>query len=119
MKELDIHPAEAMPLPQPKKQFAVLNQKDIRKLTFNGYEKAKEKFPNVYLLRNKKTGKIAELHAASPLHAAKMLGWNPKKTQVLIAREAGKEPVVPEVKLKCPDCQEEHVAGAACNKPAS
>ena len=94
MKEFDVHPAEMNQQPeQPRKQFAVLDQKDMRRLTSNSYDQVKEKFKNVYLIRNIKTGKIAEIHAASAVHAANLLKWNPKKVQLLMAREDGKAPV--------------------------
>jgi hypothetical protein len=95
---LDIHPADSQPVKPSTKSFAVLDAKDIRRLNSKNYEELSKKFENVYLVRHKKTGKIAEIHAASAVHAATLLGWNPKKTQVLIAREKGKEPVVPEPK---------------------
>ena len=109
MPEFDMHPAEMLPNEQPRKQFAILSEKDNRRLKTNGYDKAKEKFKNVYLIRNLKTGKIAELHAASSYHAAMMLGWNPKKVQLLMAHEPGKAPVTPEPK----SC--EHTDHADCN----
>ena len=99
LPEFNVHPAEAtMPVEQPRKAFPSLTAKDMRILRENGYERAKEKFHNIYLIRNMKTGKIAELHAASAFHAAKLLNWNPKRTQLLMQREDGKAPVTPEPK---------------------
>jgi len=73
----------------------MLNERDMRRLAFNGYDKAKKKFQNTYLLQNKKNGKIAEIKAASTVHACTLLGWNPKKVRLIAFHEPdGKTPPV-------------------------
>jgi len=47
-----------------------------------------KKFKNIYVIRNKKTNQVVELRAASPVHAANIIGWRPRRIQVLDVRDA-------------------------------
>lgn len=71
-----------------RKQDAVLNENEMKRLKNSGYGKdtARESW-KTYVIRNKRSGKIAELRAASPLHAAKMIGWRRRHVTVLEEKE--------------------------------
>ena len=73
-------PPEAPPPP-------VLDERDYKKLSNNRYEDAKGKFKTVFVIQHVKTGKVAELKAASSIHAAKMLGWRPRQTKLIKSYE--------------------------------
>jgi len=41
------------------------------------------KFKDVYVLRNKKTGQVVEIRAASSVHACNIIGWRSRKVEIL------------------------------------
>jgi hypothetical protein len=98
---------EAKPLPIPP-----LGERDHRNLVRNGYEKAKEKFPDVYVIRNGRTGQVAELHACSTVHAANLIGWRPRQVFLLGVKKP--EPKAePKAEEKAPEPQAEVKAAVA------
>ena len=72
-----------------------IDEKDVRRLNTNGYEEKSKRFNTAFVLMHNKTGKLAELWAASSVHACTMLRWNPKHTTLLRTRTrvVEKEPV--------------------------
>ena len=71
---------------------AVVNAAEMKRLKNNGYGKdSGDKSWKTYVIKNKNTGKIAELTAASSLHASKLIGWRPRHTVVLETRESSEE----------------------------
>jgi len=75
-------PPPAEPEPDP-----VLDERDYRKLARGNYEKAKENFKTVFVIQHVKTRKIAELKAASAIHAARMIGWRPRQVRLIKSYE--------------------------------
>ena len=63
-----------------------IDEKDVRRLNTNGYEQKSKKFNTAFVMMHNKTGKLAELWAASSVHACTMLHWNPKHTTLLRTR---------------------------------
>ena len=59
-----------------------LDYRDHKNLSKNKYDEVRKKFKNVYVLRHR-SGKVAELNAASPLHACKLIGWRPRHVKVV------------------------------------
>ena len=67
-----------------RKQDAVLNEAEMKRLKNSGYGKdTGDESWKTYVIRNKRNGKIAELRAASAVHAARMIGWRPRHITVL------------------------------------
>lgn len=65
------------------RKVASLSDKDQAKLKFNNYEKIKNNFKTTFIIFNTKTGKIAEIKAASVVHAANLLGWRVRQVKLL------------------------------------
>lgn len=61
---------------------SMLTYRDFKNLKKNRYFEIKDRFSNSFILENK-SGSIAELKAANPYHACKLIGWNPKQTKVI------------------------------------
>jgi len=61
----------------------VLSKKEMKKLKNNGYEKASAKYDKVFVIKNKRTGMIVELKAASAYQASGFIGWRPRHTILL------------------------------------
>jgi hypothetical protein len=59
-----------------------LNAKDYKNLRNNKYAESQDKHPDVYILRHK-SGKVAELHAISEVHACSLIGWRPRQVTLL------------------------------------
>ena len=78
-----------------KRQPRSIDEKDVRRLNTNGYEEKSKRFNTAFVLMHNKTGKLAELWAASSVHACTMLHWNPKHATLLRIRTrvVEKEPV--------------------------
>ena len=71
-----------------KPRNAVINADEMRHLKNNGYGKESgDKSWKTYVIKNKRSGKIAELRAASPLHASKLIGWRARHTTVLETKD--------------------------------
>ena len=69
---------------------APLTWKEAKALKRSRYEEKaakNDKYTKMYIIRNKRTNQIVELRAASSLHAANIIGWKPRKIEVLDVRE--------------------------------
>jgi len=84
-------------------QAPTITIKDFKALKRSGYEKIADKFQYAYVIRNKKTGVVVEIRAASSVHACNIIGWRPKNTQLIEvidtkkkenAEKVGKEDVI-------------------------
>lgn len=64
-------------------QKNIIFKKEIKSLKNYKYNTNIKKFPNSYLICNKKTGVIVEINAASSMHACKIIGWNPRRVSVI------------------------------------
>ncbi|MCK9435374.1 MAG: hypothetical protein M0R32_11355 [Candidatus Cloacimonetes bacterium] len=67
-------------------RIPLLDEKDMKNLRHSNYEKLSSKWSKVYVIQHK-NGKVAELKAASPVHACKMIGWRPRHIKVLSERD--------------------------------
>lgn len=75
-----------------------LTEKEAKALKRSRYEekiKDNPKFKNTYIIRNKRTGQIVQLRAASGVHAANIIGWRPRRVQVLDV-QTDQEPNLPQ-----------------------
>ncbi len=69
---------------------APLTQKEAKALKRSRYQNEianNNRFKKAYVIRNKKTNQVVELRAASSLHACKIIGWRPRRVQVLATRD--------------------------------
>ena len=57
--------------------------KEVKTLKNSGYFNLKDKYSLAYVLKNRKTGAIAEIQAASTVHACKFIGWRPHQVELL------------------------------------
>ena len=69
-----------------------LTDKDQKKLAQNHYEQKKDRFPQIFVIEHKKTGKVVELHAASAYHAANLIGWRPRHVRLVKVKGKKGEP---------------------------
>ena len=74
-------------------QPAPLTYKEMKSLQKARYEDIAKnpRFKKAYLLKNNKTGQMAEIRAASSFHACNIIGWKANKVTVLKETEI-KEP---------------------------
>lgn len=70
-------------------RIPLLDEKDMRNLKKSKYEALSSKWTKVYILQHK-SGKVAELKAASPLHACKMIGWRHRHVKILSEKDVVK-----------------------------
>ena len=82
----DIKPVS--PMSAERKKNIPLASRDISRLSASGYGKNNSKFNNKFVIRNTDTGQIVELRAASAFHAANMIGWKPRKVELLEMKTA-------------------------------
>jgi hypothetical protein len=59
-----------------------LGIRDIKALKRNKYDDVKNNFNQVFVLKHK-TGKIAQLQAASDAHACTLIGWRPRQCKLI------------------------------------
>jgi len=59
-------------------------QKSLKK---SKYADKKEKYPNTYLIKNKRNGRMAEINGFSPLQACKSIGWRPRHCSVVEVKD--------------------------------
>ena len=87
---------------KPKKKTMVprqIDDRDVRRLLANNYEALSKKFNTAFVLLDERSGKIAELWAASDMHACNLLGWKYKHVRVLRTRKREEpKPAQPEAK---------------------
>lgn len=60
-----------------------LSWREMKALKKSKYFNIKDKYTTSYVLRNKKTGMVAELQASSATHASHLIGWRPRQIEVL------------------------------------
>lgn len=60
-----------------------LSEKELKNLKKHNYDEIKVKLDNVYVLKNKKNGRIVEIRGHSALHACNMLGWRFRHIMIL------------------------------------
>lgn len=68
-------------------QVPPITSREIKYLKRARYDKIHDKFKNAYVLLNKRTGQIAEINAASSMHACNIIGWKPNKVKVLEVKD--------------------------------
>ena len=69
------------PAPLTRKEAKALKKSKYASKTANN-----DKYTKMYIIRNKKTNQVVELRAASSFHACNIIGWKPRKVQVLDVR---------------------------------
>jgi hypothetical protein len=57
--------------------------REVKALKRSRYFDVKDNFDTAYVIQNRKTGAIAEIQAASTVHAANFIGWRPKQVRLL------------------------------------
>ena len=60
-----------------------LTWKEMKALKRARYHEIIEKFNKAFLLKNRRTGQVVEIRAASAFHACKIIGWKPNRTKLL------------------------------------
>ena len=78
-------------------QVPPITWKEIKALKRARYDQTNNKFDNSYVLLNKRTGQIVEINACSDIHACTIIGWKPRKVQVLEIKDVSKEEKAEEV----------------------
>ena len=74
-------------LPKSKREIA-LDGKDQKWLKKNKYNEICNRFSKIFVLQNKKhPSKIAELRAASPVHACSLIHWKPNQVRIIEIKE--------------------------------
>jgi len=59
---------------------AVLGWRETKALRKNGYNEKSSQYTKSFVIKNKRTGMIVELRAASAYQAANFIGWRPRHT---------------------------------------
>jgi hypothetical protein len=65
----------------------MVSWKEMKALKKSKYDEKSLKYNKVYVIRNKITGMIVELRAASSLQAANFIGWRPRHTVVVKVKD--------------------------------
>ena len=65
--------------------------KALKKSNYDDKIKDNPRFKNAYVLRNKRTGQIVQIRAASSFHACNIIGWKPNKVKVLAVQPIPEE----------------------------
>jgi len=60
-----------------------LTRNDFKALMRTKYFDLKDKYKKAYILKNKKTGAVAEIQALSSVHACSFIGWRPKNVTII------------------------------------
>ena len=84
--------------PQDHTEPPPLTYKEARALKRSKYETIANNFKTAYVLRNKRTGQIVEIRAASSCHACNIIGWKTNKVELLSERVITSESQPKEVK---------------------
>jgi len=71
--------------------------KALKKSNYDLKIKDNPMFKNMYVLRNKRTGQIVQIRAASSFHACNIIGWKPNKVEVLAEQLIQEKIVKPEL----------------------
>ena len=71
-------------------QTPSLTWKEMKALKKSRYHEIFDKFDHSYVLKNKRTGQIVEIRAASSFHACNIIGWRKNKVVILEEKIIGK-----------------------------
>lgn len=63
-----------------------LTFKELKALKKARYKENADKYPNNYVLQNKKTNQMVEIRAYSPLHACNIIGWKTSKVKLVMSQ---------------------------------
>jgi hypothetical protein len=66
-----------------KQETVNLTRNDFKALMRTKYFELKDKYKKAYILKNKKTGVVAEIQASSATHACSFIGWRPKNVTII------------------------------------
>lgn len=75
-----------------------ISMKEFKSLKRADYDKIVEKYPLAYVIRNKKTGLVVQIQAASSYHACKIIGWRPRQVELIEVIDTKKQENAQEVK---------------------
>jgi len=64
-------------------QQPTITIKELKALKRSRYDKIAEKFQYAYVLKNKRTGLVVEIRAASSVHACNIIGWKPRHAKLI------------------------------------
>ncbi len=64
-------------------KIVALTRNDYKSLKHTKYFELKDNYKNAYILKNKKTGAVAEIQALSSVHACSFIGWRPKNVTII------------------------------------
>ena len=64
-----------------------LTRREAKYLKRASYDPNNTKFNTAYVLRNKRTGQIVEIRAASSFHACNIIGWKINRVSLLAQRD--------------------------------
>jgi len=64
-----------------------LTYKEQKSLKKSKYAENKEKYPKTFLIRNKRTGRMAEINGFSPLQACSSIGWRSRHCKVVEVKD--------------------------------
>ena len=84
--DVTVHSVEA----DQEKERTSIGLMEMKSLKNSKYDKLKDKWPNSYVLKHK-SGKIAELHAVSSIHACKLIGWRPRHVKIISENKIKKD----------------------------
>lgn len=92
-KKTDENEVEDSALPHEKKveskEIPPLTIREMKALKRSRYEDIKDKYDTAFVLRNKKTGQIAEIRAISSYQACKIIGWKSNEVRVIEKKQVG------------------------------
>ena len=98
-KDLMVTDAKVETKPEETKKSQVptiLGIKEQKALKRSHYEDIAYKFNKVFIIKHKKSGMVVELRAASPVHAATLIGWRPRQVKLLSEKSVENEGVITE-----------------------
>jgi len=88
-----VMPDAAMPKPtdstvlQKEQSLNYIGLKEFKSLKRMKYAEKKGQFDKVFVLKNRKTGAIAEIEATTSFQACKFIGWKPKQVVLLETKD--------------------------------
>jgi len=96
-KDNEVVEVHGEPPEQQEEEVPPLTYREVKHLKRAKYDKIAGKFKKAFVLRNKKTGQIVEIRAASSFHACNIIGWKPNRVKVMEVKTIEeKDPVVGE-----------------------
>jgi len=65
-----------------------LDSRDLDRLSRNNYREVSKRYKKAFVIKHKKfPNKIVELRAASPCHAASLVGWRPRHIKLIEVKD--------------------------------